>query len=241
MGELVKENEALKQRVSELKREQKTDRTTMEVLQAKTNFPPVDFIMPNFEQRKKNCDAWYSPPFYTHHRGYKLCLRCYTSSIYVKNHVSVYVYMMQGEFDDELKWPLRGQVTIQLLSHDASNEHHTKTITLDNPKCYSRVTMGDRSIGGRGELGFISHDECYKGYIKSDSLHFRIFKSHIEVNISYVNVILAHTHISSTAHAVHVHSCKCLCTVTSVYITHITKLHVCTLINIYCVSQFLSM
>ena len=173
MGELVKE---IKQRVSELKREQKTDRTTMEVLQAKTNFPPVDFIMPNFEQRKKNCDAWYSPPFYTHHRGYKLCLRCYTSSIYVKNHVSVYVYMMQGEFDDELKWPLRGQVTIQLLSHDASNEHHTKTITLDNPKCYSRVTMGDRSIGGRGELGFISHDECYKGYIKSDSLHFRIFK-----------------------------------------------------------------
>ena len=174
MGELVKDNEAIKQRVAELEREQEKHRSIMIVLHPESIIPPVNFIMPNFEQHKENYDEWFSPPFYTHHRGYKLCLKCNGTILFT--HVSVFIYMMRGEFDDELKWPFSGQVTIQLLSQDGSNEHHTKTITLNDPLYYLRITEGDRGRYGCGDLNFISHDVCNKRYIKDNSLHFRIVK-----------------------------------------------------------------
>ena len=33
--------------------------------------------MTDFEQHKKDHDEWYSLPFYTHPKGYKVCLRVY--------------------------------------------------------------------------------------------------------------------------------------------------------------------
>ena len=32
------------------------------------------------------------------------------------NHVSVSLHMMAGEYDDNLKWPFHGEVTVQLLN-----------------------------------------------------------------------------------------------------------------------------
>ena len=164
---LVKENEVLKQRVTELQREQEKDRVLIKSLY--DNTPPVDVIMPNF---KKNNHRWSSPPFYTHNRGYKLCFEVRRWLDFL----AVYFYMMRGEFDDKLKWSFNGQVTLQLLSQDGSNEHHTKTISLDNPKLFSRVTEGDRGSSGYGEGKFISIADCYKRYVNDDSLHFRIVK-----------------------------------------------------------------
>ena len=31
-------------------------------------------------------------------------------------YVAVYVFMMRGEFDDRLKWPLKGEIKVQLLN-----------------------------------------------------------------------------------------------------------------------------
>ena len=170
MGELVKENEALKQRVTELQREQEKDRVLIKSLY--DNTPPVDVIMPNFEQHKKNNHRWSSPPVYTHYRGYKLCFEVFTRH----DCFSIYFYMMRGEFDDELKWPFNGQVTLQLLSQDGSNKHHTDTISLHNPILFSRVTEGDIGSSGCGSVIFISFADCYKRYVNDDSLHFRIVK-----------------------------------------------------------------
>ena len=61
MDELMKEeNEALKQRVIQLEREQARDRERIDSLQEKINFPPIDIIMPNFEQHTKNNDLHHS-------------------------------------------------------------------------------------------------------------------------------------------------------------------------------------
>ena len=35
---------------------------------------PTELTMTNFDQHKIDSDEWYSPPFYTHPRGYKMCL-----------------------------------------------------------------------------------------------------------------------------------------------------------------------
>ena len=45
------------------------------IKQLEKPFPPVDIIMDDFEQHKRSDDIWYSPPFYTHLGGYRMCLR----------------------------------------------------------------------------------------------------------------------------------------------------------------------
>jgi len=57
-------------------------------------------------------DNWYSPPFYTHPQGYKMCLSVVAngSGDGKGTHVSVFAYLMRGDFDDHLKWPFQGRV-----------------------------------------------------------------------------------------------------------------------------------
>ena len=46
--------------------------------------------------------------------------------------VSVYVCLMRGEHDDQLKWPFRGDITVQLLNQRRGQEHVEHTITFGN-------------------------------------------------------------------------------------------------------------
>ena len=125
--------------------------------------PPV-FTMTNFQQRKGNNDDRYSPPVYTHHQGYKICLRINANGLDTGKgtHVSVYVYFMRGRFDNSLKWPFRGMISIQLLNQVNEERHKTHTLAYDDKtpnKCCDRVTEGERSITGRGRTMFIAHTE----------------------------------------------------------------------------------
>ena len=43
--------------------------------------PPPDIVMTDFEKHKKASDKWYSPPFYSHIGGYKMCLCVYANGI----------------------------------------------------------------------------------------------------------------------------------------------------------------
>ena len=104
----LKVNENLEQEVAELRRQQDEDRASLVTLQRCIGvLPPVRLTMTNYEKRKKSSDQWYSPPFYTHPQGYKMCLRVYVngSGGHKGTHVSLYAYLMRGEFDDYLKWP----------------------------------------------------------------------------------------------------------------------------------------
>ena len=64
-------------------------------------------MMIDFEQQKAEGDNWYSPSFYTHPRGYRMCLRVYAdgNDDGKGTHVSVFVRLMRGEHDNYLKWP----------------------------------------------------------------------------------------------------------------------------------------
>ena len=79
---------------------------------------PVSFTMTGFQQKKLSNSSWYSPWFYTHPRGYKICLRVDANGYGVRknSHISVYLYMMRGEYDESLHWPFRGDITVQLLN-----------------------------------------------------------------------------------------------------------------------------
>ena len=148
--------------------------------------PPVDFTMTDFSQHKQNEEDWYSLPFYTHTRGYRMCVSVDANGNGdgEGTQVSVYVNLMQGEFDDHLKWPFRGDITIQLLNQLEDKDHHTRTInfTDETPDhTAGRVTTGERGESwgyytfiAYGELNHISAKNCQ--YLKNDRLCFRVTK-----------------------------------------------------------------
>lgn len=70
----------------------------------------------NYAEKKATGACIFSPPFYTHPFGYKLCLRCYPHGIEAgeSSHLSLFIHVMKGELDKTLQWPLRGQVTLEI-------------------------------------------------------------------------------------------------------------------------------
>ena len=147
---------------------------------------PTELTMTNFEQHKTDSDQWYSLPFYTHPRGYKMCLSVYAngSGEGEGTHVSVYACLMRGEFDDHLKWPFRDHVTIAILNQLEDNSHITGSIRFTisvNKEVIGRVTDGERA-SGFGYPTFVAHADLpynpakNRQYLKYDCLQFRVIK-----------------------------------------------------------------
>ena len=72
---------------------------------------PVTIKMSQYSIKRRDAIQWYSDPFYTHNKGYKMCLRVDAAGIGngKVTHLSVFLYLMKSPHDDELTWPLRGK------------------------------------------------------------------------------------------------------------------------------------
>ena len=140
--------------------------------------PPCEFTMTDYSRHKRDCERWYSPPFYTGPGGYKLCLGAYT----LVGNMSVHMYLMRGEYDDRLVWPFRGDITIQLVNLIGDHNHHQAVFHFDDNilmtlSSRSRVTSGERAKNGCG-IYFIRQivesatSTCQ--YVKNNCLTFRV-------------------------------------------------------------------
>ena len=76
-------------------------------------------------------------------------------------HVSVYIYLMRGDNNDNLKWPFKGTITVSLLNHLEDGQHLTvevsshESITSD---CAGKHVIGrDTYIKHRMENGESVH------------------------------------------------------------------------------------
>lgn len=200
--QLVDVNETLSRRTEEYEQLQKQihtpsfpplsqlsfSQTSDPVLGIGTPTPPVTFTMTNFDILKRTNGYWYSPPFYTHHHGYRMCLRIHPNghrdSEFHGTQISVYVFMKRGEFDNNLKWPFRGVLEIRLLDQEDSDNYYSNTIDFDENTpgdIGDRVTEGNRARGGKGCSGFISHTELRKTtYLKYNCLLLQIYSVEID-------------------------------------------------------------
>ena len=148
--------------------------------------PPPEMIMSDFDKHMNRCMTWYSPAFNTHVGGYKMCFwvdadGCEDGK---GTHVSLFVYMMKGEFDSHLKWPFKGEITVELVNQKERGENHVgKPLQHTDPDecndCFQRVTDGDRVKEGWGYPTFIAHTELYKPeedkeYLLNDTLIFKV-------------------------------------------------------------------
>ena len=124
----------------------------------------------------------------THDKGYRMCLRVIINGVGSGegSYVSVFLYLMKGQYDGNLKWPLVGSFEIELLNQKVDKEHHTnKTIKFnDEAASASRVSSKQPDEMAREGLGrneFVSHEEIKKEtdncqYLKDDCIFFRISK-----------------------------------------------------------------
>ena len=169
-GEIKKAQAETKQ---EITNERKSD---IAALHSHVGLVPFNVTMTGFEQKKCSNYEWYSPPFYTHPHGYKMCLNVDANGNGDGNgsHVSVFVNMMKGEYDDSLKWPFRGDITIQLLNQIGDDDrHHVNTVhIIGDTNISQRVLKRERSAGGFGIYGFIPHRDLTPRYLKDDCLMF---------------------------------------------------------------------
>ena len=142
--------------------------------------PPL-LIMTKFEKHKKNEERWHSPPVYTHQCGYKICLRVDANGVSTGrgSHVSVHVIFLRGEFDDNLKWPFRGLISIQLVDQAEGTNHAIRTMIYDqttSDRMCDKVTRGEMSEVGLGIPRFIAHTDLKPRYKKQDLLFFQIYR-----------------------------------------------------------------
>ena len=82
-------------------------------------------VMNDFDKLENDGTRWDSPPFYTRIGGYKMCLGI-TANGWGDGegtHVGVSVFMLKGEFDLHLKWPFRGEITVQLVNQKEGGEN----------------------------------------------------------------------------------------------------------------------
>ena len=140
------------------------------------------FTMTGFEEYKSDNDRWYSPHFYTHPNGYKMCLRVDANGYGPGRgtHISVYVCLLQGEFDDQLKWPFRGCITIEILNQEEDDECTVETVRLDEnvPEKYCRRATPERPWdgGGLGYDDFLPHAKLKPKYLKNDCIKLCVKK-----------------------------------------------------------------
>ena len=148
--------------------------------------PPWVIKMEGFQKKEEENKVWFSDPVYSHFGGYKMCLRVDANGYGngKGTHVSVFVNMMRGDNDDNLKWPFKGTIKVSLLNQLEDGQHHTKQVWSpgsDVPESNSRrVTEGERGKHSWGYSQFICHrDLIYKvdhncQYLKNDTLFFRV-------------------------------------------------------------------
>ena len=134
------------------------------------------FEMRNFseEKAKNRPGVWKSPPTYTHLHGYKFCIGVDANGegMACGNGVSVHLYTMPGEFDEDLKWPVPAAVTVGL-----ENQEDGRNVEICEIVCWTKPNTKYQKLitfyGFNLYALFIKHSDL-SPYLVNNTLHFYI-------------------------------------------------------------------
>ena len=137
--------------------------------------------MEGFQEKKQNDLKWLTDPVYFDFGWYKMCLSVYANGYGAArgSHVSVFINMMRGDNDDNLKWPFKGTIKVSLLNQLEDWQHCSKATWSPNNDGSGRVTGKERAASGWGYSKFISHQDLQTvgencQYLKDNTLFFRV-------------------------------------------------------------------
>ena len=190
-GELKQEQNAVKTEVSTQKAVQTLKLNDLEkkfsLFQSHTTplpMPPFYFSVRNFNHYQSNDLVYRSEPFYSHPGGYKLSVSVdpnYGIDSFGDAQVSISVSILRGEYDDQLRWPFNGRITVQLYNRNTkrwSNEH---TVVMNQKECDLKDVDRCVDVLIKGSCPyFLPLSEIRERYLKeSIAVRFRV----VEVNI----------------------------------------------------------
>ena len=142
---------------------------------------PIDFHV-NYAIKEDQ----YLPSFYTHSHGHCMCIEVDTNGNGPGKgtHVSIFTHLMQGTYDDHLKWPFRGEITIQIVNQAGDHSHVEDTIPYDDrtSNIYAGRVIGKERADGWGRQKFLAHTDLeYNAakktqYLKDDIIIVRVVR-----------------------------------------------------------------
>ena len=128
----------------------------------------------NFSEKKQKDEPgdWKSPAMYTHLGGYKFCIAVDASGYSGDRGYSIDVnlWVLPGEFDDQLKWPASAEFTIELINQQKREQNVSGggTFSWNKPK----FTCSIGRLYRRG--GYIFRNQILLTVLKDDSLIIKV-------------------------------------------------------------------
>jgi flagellar biosynthesis GTPase FlhF len=166
-----RKEEEMKASEKKQEEEMKTMRGELDKLKQQTEYLklnmrifPIDFRVEN-PDRCKVINPWLSTPFYSHSQGYKLQIIFFNQPWF-----SIHCYLMRGEFDGLLKWPLKAEMKLALLNQQARGHDYEFNIKLECSKPLGDEALNAMKCGSCTLLGSIDLDP----YLRSGCLHIRV-------------------------------------------------------------------
>ena len=135
---------------------------------------PVIVRMSEYTKKKEDNVDWYSNPFYTHKEGYKIQLNVVPNGYDIAKgtHLSVYLYLMKGPYDDKLRWPLEETFKVTLLNQSSDTSHHSVIRSVDDGNRVIDLDATDVWRQPRFFTILLHHSQ----YLQNDSLFFEVSK-----------------------------------------------------------------
>ena len=148
---------------------------------------PRSFIISQFQMKKKCNSFCRSPNMYTHSCGYKFFINVAPAGWGEgqNTHVAVWLWSMPGEFDDQLFWPAKFTLTVQLLNQLGNFGHIKVTKRFEWNRLYPAfpgshsirpkpVDSFSNTFSAHTELGENVRNRTW--YLKKDCLHFKVME-----------------------------------------------------------------
>ena len=156
------------------------------MLESRTGSPQGHvFKLTSFSKLKEKRQEWYSPPFYTFPGGYKMSLRVDAGGHKdgKGTHISAYLYLMAGENDNNLEWPMRGTFSMEILNQEKDGNHQEHSVHFAETRAnkWNSKVMEGRATLGWGISKFFQNQylemespPSETQYLKDDTLYFRV-------------------------------------------------------------------
>ena len=197
----------LKHELAMVMKENDQLRTTQDIIEGKCAslqihktplpVPPFYFQMNNVRHYMKADCIFYSDPFYSHPGGYKMFISIHPNGLgsHKHTHLSLFIIICRGEFDDQLQWPFDGNITVEAYNRTTEKWSNQQTIVMNEQLCGCVFSRSKNTLvhGSFGYYDYIPHSQI-NHYIKDICcLRFRITNVEI-VNTRHVYKPHQHKH-----------------------------------------------
>ena len=133
------------------------------------------------QARQKSSTVLESSPFYSANHGYKLKLYVYPNGDITRKHnyLSVFLVLMEGEYDSLLPWPFHQRITFILVDQLERSAEEKKNIVMElttDPTRSSRAKPSGKVVKPSiGFTRFVTHKNLKtRRYIVNDSLLLQV-------------------------------------------------------------------